>query len=178
MQEIRAEAQANDPRGIDWGRQGDFLPGDEADLRRKLVREATLRRFPEWGDLKTPSDITELKPPGNSFGSERADTYAKRDPEYKAKVTDSVQKFLNAGAWGEVKDLNLYGLVDMRGAPGSVKQQVNSGYAGPRFLTKEQAEAAIPKHARGGSVKKPFTSPKHSGYNNTDYMRYELSRQG
>ena len=152
MQEIRAEAQANDTRGIDWGRQGDFLPGDEADLRRKLVREATLRRFPEWGDLKTPSDITELKPPGNSFTSDRADTYRKRDPEYKAKVTDSVQKFLNAGEWGEVKDLNLYGLVDMRGAPGSVKHQVNSGYAGPRFLTKEQAEAAIPK-AEGGAVR-------------------------
>ena len=33
-------------------------------------------------------------------------------------------------------------------------------------------------HARGGSVKKPFTSPQYSGYNNTDYMRYELSRQG
>jgi hypothetical protein len=34
------------------------------------------------------------------------------------------------------------------------------------------------KLAEGGDVKKPFTSPKHSGYNNTDYMRHELSRQG
>ena len=33
------------------------------------------------------------------------------------------------------------------------------------------------KLAEGGDVKKPFTSPKHSGYN-IDHMRYELSRQG
>ena len=35
----------------------------------------------------------------------------------------------------------------------------------------------VPGYARGGSVKNPFTSPKHSGYN-IDHMRYELSRQG
>jgi len=33
------------------------------------------------------------------------------------------------------------------------------------------------KLAEGGSVKKPFTSPKHSGYN-IDHMRHELLRQG
>lgn len=33
------------------------------------------------------------------------------------------------------------------------------------------------KLAEGGDVKKPFTSPKHSGYN-IDHMRHELSRQG
>ena len=32
-------------------------------------------------------------------------------------------------------------------------------------------------YARGGGVKNPFTSPKHSGYN-IDHMRYELLRQG
>jgi hypothetical protein len=59
-------------------------------------------------------DITELKPPGNSFGSDRAQEYAKRDPDYKAKVTGSVVNFLNSGDWGRVADLHHYDIVDLK----------------------------------------------------------------
>lgn len=60
-------------------------------------------------------DITELKPPGNSFDSERAREYAKRDPQYKGKVTESALKFLNSGEWGRVnqEDLKMFGIVDL-----------------------------------------------------------------
>ena len=61
----------------------------------------------------TVLDIKELKPVGNEFSSERAREYAKRDPQYKEKVTDSVLKFLNAGEWGKVKDLHHYDIVDL-----------------------------------------------------------------
>lgn len=113
MDDIRAAAQAADPRGIDWGPQGKFLNQDEADLRRDLIRAETLKRFPEWAELKAPVDITELKPVGNAFNSDRANEYAKRDPKYQAKITDSVLNFLNSGKWGRVKDLDIYGVTDL-----------------------------------------------------------------
>ena len=59
-------------------------------------------------------DITELKPPGNTFNSDRAREYAKRDPDYKAKVTGSVLNFLNSGEWGRVADLHHYDIVDLK----------------------------------------------------------------
>ena len=59
-------------------------------------------------------DITELKPPGNSFSSDRAQEYAKRDPEYKAKMTDAALNFLNSRQWGDVKDLDLFNIVDIQ----------------------------------------------------------------
>lgn len=62
-------------------------------------------------------DITELKPPGNSFSSERSKEYIKRDPEYKNKVTQSVLKFLNSGEWGRVSDLHHYDIVDLQRDP-------------------------------------------------------------
>lgn len=68
-------------------------------------------------------DITELKPVGNSFSSDRAREYAKRDPQYEAKVTDSVLKFLNSGEWGKVKDLKYYDIVDLKD-PGRVMEEL------------------------------------------------------
>ena len=139
-----------------------------------------------------PKNITELKPPGNSFGSARADTYAKRDPEYKTKVTDSVLKFLNAGEWGDVQDLHLYGILDTTkeanlaqrildvspNIPSTITAIDSIRKTLPRFITKDDLTNFLYSgYARGGSVKKPFTSPKHSSYN-IDQMRHELSRQG
>lgn len=63
---------------------------------------------------KSPPSITELKPPGNTFDSDRAKEYIKRDPDYKTKVTDSVVRFLNSGDWGKVNDLHHYDIVDLR----------------------------------------------------------------
>lgn len=63
---------------------------------------------------KAAPDITELKPPGNSFNSERAQEYIKRDPQYKQKVTQSVLNFLNSGEWGRVADLHHYDIVDLK----------------------------------------------------------------
>jgi hypothetical protein len=67
-----------------------------------------------------PEDIAELKPVGNTFNSGQASEYAKRDPQYQAKITDSVLKFLNAGEWGKVKNLDIYGVTDLKD-PGSVQ---------------------------------------------------------
>jgi hypothetical protein len=81
----------------------DMLPEIEEEARRMIP-----------ADLRLPKpDITELKPVGNTFNSERASEYAKRDPQYKEKITDSVLKFLNAGEWGTVKDLHHYDIVDL-----------------------------------------------------------------
>jgi hypothetical protein len=62
----------------------------------------------------SPKDIIELKPVGNEFSSERAREYAKRDPQYERKITDSVMKFLNSGNWGKVNDLKHYDIVDLK----------------------------------------------------------------
>jgi hypothetical protein len=75
----------------------------------------------------TPPDITELKPPGNAFNSERSKEYIKRDPEYKQKVTNSVLNFLNSGDWGNVKDLHHYDIVDMKSSS-SVMDALQSLY--------------------------------------------------
>jgi len=66
---------------------------------------------------KLPPSITELKPPGNSFSSDRAQEYSKRDPYYGSKLTQSVLKFLNSGEWGKVNDLHHYGIVDLEKDP-------------------------------------------------------------
>lgn len=101
MDEIRAAAMARDERGIDWGPQGAFLPGDEADLRRKLVREATLERFPDW-DTPVPWDIRQIKGKGN----------AKPIDDYIPAVQDLVR---NMGPWGEIRDLENSGLIQRGG---------------------------------------------------------------
>ena len=58
--------------------------------------------------------IDEIKPVGNTFDSERALEYAKRDPEYRKKITRQVQNFLNENAadYETVGDLRMYGLFD------------------------------------------------------------------
>ena len=61
-----------------------------------------------------PPSIGEIKPVGNYFDSERALEYEKRDPQYRAKITDSVLKFLNSGEWSQVNDLDIYNIVDLR----------------------------------------------------------------
>jgi hypothetical protein len=124
-------------RGFDMV-DGERLAADElAELvgmgaENKLSAEAQ-KLLPEiWAEaeamlpkLALPKpDITELKPPGNTFSSERAREYAKRDPEYQAKVTESVLKFLNSGEWGHVNDLHQYNIVDLR-SPDNVKQMLS-----------------------------------------------------
>ena len=63
---------------------------------------------------KRPKNIIELKPVENTFSSERAREYKKRDPQYEQKITDSVVEFLNSGKWGHVSDLNHYDIVDLK----------------------------------------------------------------
>jgi len=180
----------------------DYLPEAAEQVKKVFpstsdpeVLEAATRDFARMiARDKRPPNITELKPPGNSFGSARADTYAKRDPEYKAKVTDSVLKFLNGGEWGDVHDLGLYGILDTNNRANLAQEllKINPNMFStqpviesihktlPRFITKDQLTNLLYPdmgYARGGSVKKPFTSPKHSSYN-IDHMRHELSRQG
>ena len=74
-------------------------------------------------------DIEELKPPGNSFTSERSTEYLRRDPDYKAKVTDSVLKFLNSGTWGKVNDLQHYDIADLKDS-NSIVNAINNLYPG------------------------------------------------
>jgi len=130
--------------------------------------------------LSGPSNIEELKPVGNAFSSDRANEYAKRDPEYKAKITDSVMKFLNNGEWGTVKDLDIYKIIDTQDdlavkeligenygryftgnqkPPNSIQHDFIMNYGGQRFIKAEQFSDLIndyiPKpegFAKGGSV--------------------------
>ena len=100
--DVLAEALGgNNPRG---------LSREARDALDEVYAEAE-RRLPKT-ELPVP-DITELKPPGNSFNSDRAREYARRDPQYKQKVTDSVLRFLNDGNWGKVADLDQYVVVDL-----------------------------------------------------------------
>jgi hypothetical protein len=63
---------------------------------------------------KRPKNIIELKPVENTFSSERAREYKKRDSKYEQKITDSVVEFLNSAKWGHVSDLNHYDIVDLK----------------------------------------------------------------
>ena len=124
-----------------------------------------------------PPSITELKPVGNEFSSDRAKEYIRRDPDYKAKVTDSVLKFLNNGEWGDVKDLHHYDIIDLqrdptmllaylrditgqdsRGAQALFNQAVDANPNAPRFMTPRQLReflsgAEQQGYAGGGIVK-------------------------
>ena len=124
---------------------------------------------------KEPPDITELKPVGNSFKSERAQEYGKRDPEYFRKVENAVLKFLNSGKWGKVKDLDLYGIVDLqrdpvnlmaylrditkqdsRAAQALFNQAVDRNPNAPRFMTGRQLREFVGPtegYAAGGAVR-------------------------
>jgi hypothetical protein len=131
-------------------------------------------------NISAPADIKELKPVGNEFSSARAREYAKRDPQYQTKITDSVLKFLNAGEWGKVKDLDHYDIVDLKN-PDSVQGGIKKWFSDdngrvdqdavdmfrlatelepdtPRFMTSRQLREFIeppatkPGYAEGGSV--------------------------
>ncbi|MEY3707310.1 MAG: hypothetical protein RL585_1867, partial [Pseudomonadota bacterium] len=126
--------------------------------------------------VKGPApDITELKPPGNDFDSSRALEYAKRDPDYKAKVTDSVVRFLNSGEWGDVRDLRLYDIVDLkrdnitldgylRGITGSrsgravLDKALKAQPTAPRFMTLDQFTKFL-GYKNGGEVKLKHGGP-------------------
>lgn len=126
--------------------------------------------------------IDELKPPGNSFDSARSREYLKRDPDYKAKVTDSVLKFLNSGTWGKVNDLQEYDIVDLN-SPRSVQNSladilhydlkferadkfnaaVDANPNAPRFMSQRQLREFIEPStkpegfAKGGRVEKEMS---------------------
>jgi hypothetical protein len=163
---------------------GDYrgLPPDVRDLMNELSSEAE-SMIPKK-QLPLP-DIIELKPPGNTFSSNRSKTYEKRDPKYKGKVSDSVLKFLNSGEWGSVNDLDIYGITDIN-RPDDVLQTLKRMFrytdgkqmgehsknvlsnAPTRFMSEEQfknfAESQLPSqaegYAKGGSVN--FTPPSYA----------------
>jgi len=124
-----------------------------------------------------PPSIGEIKPVGNYFGSARALEYEKRDPQYRAKITDSVIKFLNSGEWSEVKDLDIYDIVDTKDPTtikkfikvnhstadtSSIQKDFSKNYNGERFVKAEKFDDLIndyiPRtggydgYAAGGSV--------------------------
>lgn len=183
--DILAEAlMTPNPRG---------LSQEARDAMNEVYAEAE-NRLPKT-NLPKP-DITELKPPGNSFDSERAQALAKRDPQYKAKVTDSVLKFLNSGEWGRVADLGHYGIVDLNNS-NSVLAYLDDIYHGsdnehnvemifnaatdaapmdtPRFMTRNQFrdflepfEPMPPEgHAKGGPVRNYAAGGMVRAYNPT-----------
>ena len=63
--------------------------------------------------------VGEIKPPGNQFDSQKSESYIKQDPNYEAKLADSVMHFLNkTDNEMIVRDINadeleLFGLVDI-----------------------------------------------------------------
>ena len=63
--------------------------------------------------------IGEIKPPGNAFNSPKSESYIKQEPNYEAKLADSVMHFLNkTDNEMIVRDINadeleLFGLVDI-----------------------------------------------------------------
>jgi hypothetical protein len=175
--ELLKEVQA--VAGIEgWSSQGKAFERQKQVLDELMQRpeiQAQLNDFPE-----PPKNIVELKPVGNAFNSERAREYAKRDPAYKQKVTDSVLKFLNEGKWGNVSDLHHYDIVDLQN-PDIVKRALKDvldydlphermdkfNYAtnfnpdAPRFMSESQFRSFVEPnagetkgYAEGGSVVK------------------------
>lgn len=113
------------------------------------VKENEPALFRDYQDIlksqaSGPPDITELKPVGNTFDSARAQDYTKRDPEYRQKVTQSVLDFLNAGEWGQVRDLHHYDIADLdrRGVPAEMR-------GGQRFVTEDEYKDIVRKNAEG-----------------------------
>lgn len=107
-----------------------------------------------------------------------------------AKYQDQLKQFLNSQEWGNVKETG--GLIDTTkeanlaqrildvspNIPSTITAIDSIRKTLPRFISKDDLTNFLYSgYARGGSVKKPFTSPKHSSYN-IDQMRHELSRQG
>lgn len=131
---------------------------------------------------KRPKNIIELKPVENTFSSERAREYKKRDSNYEQKITDSVVEFLNSAKWGHVSDLNHYDIVDLKDTTSLTNyiKQVFGDESGklpmeyvtkfnqaliytpdaPRFMTSRQFRDFVEPnfgkegYAEGGSVKR------------------------
>ena len=70
----------------------------------------------EGDEYGTFQDITEIKPPENSFNNPRSMEYTRKDPEYKNKVSRSVADFLNnSGANIKAQaDLGNFDIVDTK----------------------------------------------------------------
>jgi hypothetical protein len=171
--ELLKEVQA--VTGIEgWSSQGKAFERQKQVLNELMQRpeiQAQLNDFPE-----PPKNIVELKPVENTFNSERAREYVKRDPQYKAKITDSVLKFLNTGEWGRVNDLDHYDIVDLKDS-NSLMRYVNDLFPddfkkgkalfyeavgqspnAPRFMSRSQFREFVDPslgregYAEGGSV--------------------------
>lgn len=190
------------------------LPQETKDFYRAIVAEwrkanpddpDVWKALAEAGIKRPAPDIGELKPPGNTFSSDRAREYAKRDPQYKAKLTDSVLNFLNSGDWGNVADLSHYGIVDLqrdpvmlmaylrditkqdsRGAQALFNAAVDANPNAPRFMTTRQLREFIgpiedaapsnpPGYAHGGAVMRT----EHTGYDaaTIDALAAQLSEE-
>jgi hypothetical protein len=144
----------------------------------ELTDEDVIQALKEAGVRGPLPDITELKPPGNSFGSKRSQEYIKRDPEYRQKVANSVLNFLNSGEWGHVSDLDHYNIIDLQ-SPSNVKNALADNLLydldfqradkfnaaseanpnAPRFMTQEQfrdflGDLGPTGFAKGGGVKR------------------------
>ena len=129
---------------------------------------------------------------GNTFESDRAKEYARRDPKYEEKITDSVLKFLNSREWGTVDDLYHYDIVDRKNTTSiqtalrevfrrgvdfnknfyKMADEIYNNTSAPRFINFSQmrdiVKSSEPKtYAKGGIVR--FAKDQ-------DAMRYELMR--
>jgi hypothetical protein len=164
----------------------EFLSWVEARARAGGSKMNSNHLYLEWAAetgrpiVQPVQNIEELKPPGNSFSSDRAKAYEKRDPEYQKKVSESVVKFLNSGEWGTVNDLYHYGITDVRDknswlrvlqrvsperdiekAMDNFSTALSSNPDLPRFMTDKdiaQLLGAPPAegYAEGGAVKSDF----------------------
>lgn len=131
-------------------RFADQLDGPpEASTVLEWMQEEAPDLYADYGSIlksqaSGPPDIMELKPVENSFDSTRANEYTKRDPQYRQKVTQSVLDFLNAGEWGQVRDLHHYDIADLdrRGVPAEMR-------GGQRFVTEDEYKDIVRKNAEG-----------------------------
>ena len=125
--EGRPHVQAQLTKQSEEARKADFLGQLNEEKYTRVLNEDPQQAkamYMEWASKNPPSIIiSELKPVGNTFSSQRAREYEKRDPQYQSKVTDSVLKFLNSGEWGKVNDLDHYNIVDLHNS-NSVKQML------------------------------------------------------
>ena len=106
------------------------LSPEQYDFVLKNKGQEANAMFEEWAKSNPPKqDITELKPVGNYFESERALEYERRDPNYRGVVQQGVLDFLNKGNWGIVKDLDHYGIIDAKD-PSAIRNYINENHGG------------------------------------------------
>jgi nitrite reductase/ring-hydroxylating ferredoxin subunit len=75
----------------------------------KESRETYMQLYPE----KVYTTIEQMKPPGNTWWSERGQEYLKRNPSYQNDLHVPMQDFVKSGNWKDVKDLDNAGLYKM-----------------------------------------------------------------